>query len=140
MSYLDFAKSLAVKAGKIILKHMNQQVETESKTSGKDLVTETDRMVEQFIQQELTKTFPDHQVLGEEGAFASEEIYQQVLDDFHSIPFIWVVDPIDGTNNFIQNIPGFVVSIALVSYLIPILRFIFVLLSDYIFYSVKYNF
>src|SRR5699024_772895 len=135
MSYLDFAKSLAVKAGKIILKHMNQQVETESKTTGKELVTKTDRMVEQFIQQEMTKTYHDHQVLNEEGSFASEEIYQQVLDDFHSIPFIWVVDPIDGTNNFIQNIPGFVVSIALVSYGRPVVGVIYDPITDELFYA-----
>lgn len=137
MSHLDFAKRLAVKAGNIILKHMNQQVETESKTSGKDLVTEIDRMVEQFIQQELTATFPDHQMLGEEEAFASEEKYKQVLNDFHSIPYIWVVDPIDGTNNFIQNIPGFVVSIALVSYGKPIVGVIYDPVTDELFYATE---
>ena len=137
MSYLNFAKRLAVEAGKIILENMNQQIETESKTSGKDLVTEVDRMVEQFIQQELTTTFPDHQMLGEEEAFASEEMYKQILDDFHSIPFIWVVDPIDGTNNFIQNIPGFVVSIALVSYGKPIVGVIYDPIRNELFYATE---
>src|SRR5699024_6938032 len=125
MSYIEFAKRVAVEAGNIILKHTDKQLEIENKSSGKDLVTEIDRMVEQFIQQEINATYPEHQMLGEEGAFASDERYAQILDDFHSIPFIWVVDPIDGTNNFIQNIPGFVVSIALASYGKPVVGVIY---------------
>lgn len=137
MSHIDFAKRVAVDAGNIILKHMDQQLEIENKTSGKDLVTEIDRMVEQFIQQEIFATYPAHQMLGEEGAFASNDRYAQILDDFHSIPFIWVVDPIDGTNNFIQNIPGFVVSIALVSYGKPVAGVIYDPITDELFHATE---
>jgi len=137
MSHIDFAKRVAVEAGNMIQEHTDRQLEIESKTSGKDLVTEVDRMVEQFIKQEITTTFPEHHMLGEEGAFESNDFYTEILDDFHSIPYIWVVDPIDGTNNFVQNIPGFVVSIALVSYGKPIVGVIYDPIIDELFYATE---
>lgn len=137
MSHIDFAKRIAIEAGDIILEHINEPLEIDSKTSNKDLVTEIDRMVEQFIQQEVFKTYPDHKMIGEEGAFASNKEYTKLMDSFHSIPFLWVVDPIDGTNNFIQNIPGFVVSIALVSYGDPVVGVIYDPITKELFYGTE---
>lgn len=77
----------------------------ELKTSRKgvqDLVSEADRQVEALIIERLRQLFPEDGVLGEEsGAQGSRER-------------LWVVDPIDGTNNFLRGIPYWSVSVAYV--------------------------
>lgn len=69
---------------------------------GTDLVTEADEAVESFVRAEILSRFPDHRVLGEEqGASEAEAEWE------------WVVDPIDGTENFSRGSHYFAVSIAL---------------------------
>ena len=67
-----------------------------------DFVSEVDRESERLISTCLREQFPDHQILGEEGG------QQSGNSDYR-----WIVDPLDGTTNFIRNIPFFCVSIAL---------------------------
>ncbi|XHS77298.1 inositol monophosphatase family protein [Burkholderiaceae bacterium UC74_6] len=68
-----------------------------------DFVTEVDQMAEEIIVQTLLEAYPDHGVLAEEsgrmGAKDSE--------------FVWIIDPLDGTTNFIHGFPVYCVSIAL---------------------------
>jgi fructose-1,6-bisphosphatase/inositol monophosphatase family enzyme len=68
-----------------------------------DYVTDTDKEVEILIRQYIKNTFPDHKVVGEEFGETSstESIYT------------WVLDPIDGTKNFLRGIPTFATSIGL---------------------------
>jgi myo-inositol-1(or 4)-monophosphatase len=67
-----------------------------------DFVTNVDRQAEATILEILKASFPDHGYLGEEtGQTAPDSIYQ------------WVIDPLDGTTNFIHGFPQFAVSIAL---------------------------
>jgi histidinol phosphatase-like enzyme (inositol monophosphatase family) len=63
-------------------------------TSGFDPVTEADREAEQAIRKIIRAEYPDHGILGEE--FGSEN---------GSSPYIWVIDPIDGTRSFISGVP-----------------------------------
>jgi myo-inositol-1(or 4)-monophosphatase len=67
-----------------------------------DPVTEADRRSEETIIEILHETFPDHAFLAEEGGRRGESA------------FTWVIDPLDGTTNYIHGIPWFAVSIALV--------------------------
>jgi myo-inositol-1(or 4)-monophosphatase len=67
----------------------------------KDPVSEVDARVEQLIRQRLAEKFPGHDILGEE----SEERPGRGHD------FIWAIDPIDGTTNFINGFPAFAASI-----------------------------
>lgn len=69
----------------------------------KDLVTETDLQVEQLVSDALQRAFPDDSILGEEGGDIARGGGRQ-----------WVIDPIDGTTNFVRRIPFFAVSIGLV--------------------------
>ena len=68
----------------------------------KDFVTEVDKACEQCIAESVTKTFPDDSMLCEEGSTANGRSGRK-----------WIVDPLDGTLNFIHSFPVFSISIAL---------------------------
>lgn len=113
MEYLDFAETLAKSAGSLIMKRMEGPIAAEEKSSSFDVVTEVDKEVEQWIRESINNHFPEHHFLGEEEAYVSGQSLQSVLSEAVKKPFLWIVDPIDGTSNFVQGIPGFTVSIAL---------------------------
>src|SRR5690625_5814186 len=113
MNFLDFAKQVAKEAGKMINSYSSDSIAIESKGSIRDVVTKVDRASEQLIKHRISEKFPNHQILGEEESFENKDVHTRILNQINTIPFLWIVDPIDGTNNFVQNIPGFVVSIAL---------------------------
>ena len=76
--------------------------EIDHKSSGIDLVTQYDRRAEELIVTALRAAFPDHGLVGEEGGGTATDA-----------PYVWYIDPIDGTTNFAHRIPFFVVSLAL---------------------------
>lgn len=79
-----------------------------SKASRGDLLTEVDGQVQELIQEHVQSVFPTHAFLGEEtvpaGAKASAEALNAVMAA-SSAEFLWIVDPIDGTTNFVQSLP-----------------------------------
>lgn len=100
---LNIALRAARKAGDIIAQASERldRVKVEEKGCN-DFVTDVDRQAEREIVYHLKKAFPDHGILGEESGEAgnADSDYQ------------WVIDPLDGTTNFIHGIPHFAVSIA----------------------------
>lgn len=72
-----------------------------SGSGGANIVTTADVESEQAIVAAISKHFPDHEFLGEEGHAADT-----------SAPHLWIIDPLDGTNNFAHGIPQFAVSVA----------------------------
>jgi myo-inositol-1(or 4)-monophosphatase len=77
------------------------RIEIGTKTSGTDMVTEMDRASEVLIEAELLGARPDDGILGEEGASRAGTSGVR-----------WVVDPLDGTTNYLYGFPGFNVSVA----------------------------
>ena len=73
------------------------------KKGHQDLVSEADRALEEHIRLHITDAFPDGSILGEEDGFSPGK------NDY-----VWVIDPIDGTANFVAGIPAWMVVIALV--------------------------
>ena len=71
---------------------------------GKDPVTEADLRVEEYLRQEISREFPDHGIVAEESA---EDMGPDNPD------FMWAVDPLDGTRNFVAGLPFYAVSIGL---------------------------
>lgn len=67
-----------------------------------DLVTATDRQAEELIKGQIHRHFPDHQILAEESGKTT------AISDY-----LWIIDPLDGTTNFVHNYPSYTVSIAL---------------------------
>lgn len=79
---------------------------------GQEIFTETDLWAEQQLKSKLLGILPGSSIIGEEehSSVPTSELRQRVKDE----ELIWVVDPIDGTNNFCNLIPHFSVSVALI--------------------------
>lgn len=101
LTALEVARHCAGEAGERALARFRRPQEVTVKGRG-NLLTETDLEIEALIHTELAREFPQHRVLSEETAA-----------DTDSAGWVWVVDPIDGTRNFVSGIPFFCVNIAL---------------------------
>ena len=99
---ISLARQLALQAGDVLLGYFGRLECIEHKGSV-DLVTEADKAAERLIADAVTSAFPDDSFLGEEGGFSGG-------DDAR---WSWVVDPLDGTTNFVHRVPHFAVSIGL---------------------------
>ena len=77
-----------------------------------DFVTEVDRAAEDAIIESLLGTFPSHTVLGEESGHVDAQ-GRAVEGDPRLGEHVWIVDPLDGTTNFIHSLPQYAISIAL---------------------------
>ncbi|HEX6550072.1 MAG TPA: inositol monophosphatase family protein [Gammaproteobacteria bacterium] len=100
---LNIAVSAARRGGDIITRHVGRIDRLTIKTKAQnDFVSQVDRLAEEEIIYTIRKAHPDHAILAEEsGAQGSNDEY------------VWVIDPLDGTTNFLHGFPVFCVSIAL---------------------------
>lgn len=100
--YLDFANCIAKQAGGILHGYFDTDIAIQTKSTKNDLVSEADLKSEQHIVEAIQKTYPDHEILAEEkGEYGSPN------------EFKWIIDPLDGTTNFLHSLPIFAVNIAL---------------------------
>src|SRR5690606_35062293 len=74
-----------------------------------DLVTAVDRAVESFLVQKISTAYPDHHIIGEEGANNNEVTSDNNDNDMDK--YTWIIDPIDGTVNFVNRGQDFAISI-----------------------------
>jgi myo-inositol-1(or 4)-monophosphatase len=99
---LNIAVKAARRAGNLIHRSTDKIDHlTVTKKSHADFVSEVDRAAEQTIMQTLLEAYPDHAILAEESGTHGESEY------------VWIIDPLDGTTNFLHGFPQFSVSIAL---------------------------
>ncbi|MEC8440167.1 MAG: inositol monophosphatase [Chloroflexota bacterium] len=108
--YENFCINISKIAGNYVLENFEGQFEIYSKDKKNNLVTEIDLNTQKIIVENINKTYPNHAIVGEEDKLKS-------LKDSE---YIWVIDPIDGTTNFVNGIPNFAISIALLKDLEPI--------------------
>ena len=99
---LEFAIDMAKEAGNIILKHFGKITSIDRKSSEIDLVTLADTESEEFIIKKIHSIYPDHHIIGEESDLIEK-----------NSNYRWIIDPLDGTTNFVHNLPIFAVSIGL---------------------------
>jgi myo-inositol-1(or 4)-monophosphatase len=100
----DLARSVALEAGALAARRRAEGVEiAATKSSIVDVVTAADREVEELVRARILDARPDDAILGEEGGGTSG-----------TSGLTWVVDPIDGTVNYLYGIPHYAVSIAVV--------------------------
>ncbi|XP_060099561.1 inositol monophosphatase 1 isoform X1 [Heteronotia binoei] len=104
---MDYAITLARKAGKIICEALKEEIAVMVKSSPADLVTVTDQKVENMIISSIKEKYPSHSFIGEESVAAGAG---SVLTDNPT----WIIDPIDGTTNFVHRFPFVAVSIGFV--------------------------
>ena len=100
-SALDVAQRCAQVAGEVALAAFRRPKEVSVKGRG-NLVTQTDIEIEALLHEALAGEFPGHGLLSEETA-----------TDTDRDGWVWVIDPLDGTHNFVSGIPFFCVNIAL---------------------------
>jgi len=113
--WLEIARRAAREAGQLLLAAHGRVTQVETKSNYSDLVTEVDRAAERAIASCIAREAgPGHEVLGEEACSSGESALQSA-DDLAAAPHVWVVDPLDGTTNFVHGIPFFAVSIAYLS-------------------------
>ncbi len=93
--------SASKQAGKVLLKYFGRNQDIEKK-SNRSLVSKADLEANKIIIQTIKENFPKHSILSEETGFED-----------NGSDYKWVIDPIDGTHNFLRGIPIFGVSIAL---------------------------
>jgi len=100
---LNIAVKAALRAGDIMLRYRNQLDNvTVTEKSKNDFVSEVDIRIEQAIIENIQRAHPDHSILAEEsGSIDGTEDVQ------------WIIDPIDGTTNYLRGLPHFAVSIGI---------------------------
>lgn len=97
------AVAWAKHAGEIQLASFRKSdLHIEVKTNEHDIVTVVDKACEKYLLSQIAEKYPSHAILGEETGMHE-----------HKSPFLWVIDPLDGTTNYSQGLPIFCVSIGL---------------------------
>ncbi|MEK7547986.1 MAG: inositol monophosphatase family protein [Patescibacteria group bacterium] len=104
MTILNFLTKTARSAGNLVLKGSKTPLKI-TKKGENDLVTQIDKASERLIIREIKSAFPDHSIIAEESSFKETSI--------GSSKYIWFIDPLDGTTNFVHGLPFYSVSIAL---------------------------
>ncbi|MDM5328094.1 inositol monophosphatase family protein [Neobacillus sp. CF12] len=97
------AKQWVMEAGDKIRDSFQKTLNIQTKSNPNDLVTNIDKEIEQFFINKIRKNFPNHRILGEEG-FGDE------VSNLDGV--VWIIDPIDGTMNFIHQQRNFAISLA----------------------------
>jgi myo-inositol-1(or 4)-monophosphatase len=101
---LALARRAAVEAGSMVRETPAQSMQASTKSSPTDFVTEMDHASEQLILQIILTARPADGLIGEEG---TSKPSQSAIS--------WLIDPIDGTTNYLRGIPNFSISIAAVT-------------------------
>jgi myo-inositol-1(or 4)-monophosphatase len=102
---LNIALRAARSAGELIVRSTDRlDAISVNEKEAKDYVTEIDKAAEQSIVAALRKAYPNHGILGEEGGLLE--------GSGDGADYLWIIDPLDGTTNFVRGIPHYAVSIA----------------------------
>lgn len=102
--YLSFAIKIAKQNGALFKKYFGNVGKIKIKNHDfRNQVTKTDLQIEKNVRKAIAKTYPAHKIIGEE--------FKQPLTQKNDL--VWIIDPIDGTTNYIQGIPLCCISIAL---------------------------
>ena len=115
------AAEIAEGAGKILAGHFGRPLKVDYKDDAeRDPVTEADRETQTYLVDAITERFPGHGVLGEEDDEATR-------DDASAAPdFLWVLDPLDGTKNFVHGMPVYASSVGVLFKGAPVAGAVFI--------------
>src|ERR1051326_8522879 len=124
---LEIAKNLAREAGAILLNYYQRALSIDWKAPG-DPVTVADREANEYIVSHIKREFPDDGILSEEDA-----------DDLARLerPRVWMIDPMDGTREFIDHRPDFAVQIGLIAGGTPVAGAVYQPATDKLYYAAK---
>lgn len=122
----EVAVSAAQAAGTLIKRRFDTMYKVDEKGDAGDVVTEADYEAEQAIVGAIERKFPDHRILSEEAGQLGQDS-----------DWLWLVDPLDGTNNYVIGLPVFAVSITLLYREEPVLGVIYEPMPDRLYIAVK---
>jgi myo-inositol-1(or 4)-monophosphatase len=115
-------------AGQLIKNSFSKTLTIQTKSNQNDLVTEIDKNTELFFINKIRETYPHHKIVGEEGfgdKFTSEE------------GIIWIIDPIDGTMNFVHMQRDFAISIGIYENGVGQIGIIYDVIRDELYHTIK---
>jgi len=107
-----FIIGLVKEAGKYVLNSFEGEFEVSFKDRKNNLVTEIDKKSQLIIEKIIISNFPEHKIIGEEDQ--KDKKIEGISE------YVWVIDPIDGTTNFVNGIPNFSISVAILKNCEPI--------------------
>lgn len=119
--------NIAKEAGNILMKYYSQTVEIHTKSDPFDFLTKADLESDGFIRKRLKEEFPDNQILSEES--------EETVLNFEGQ--VWMVDPLDGTKDFVNKGNGFSVMIGLCENGVPVLGVVFAPTRNLLLYAEK---
>ncbi|PKH11067.1 inositol monophosphatase [Planomicrobium sp. MB-3u-38] len=123
-----YIKSMIKEAGHKIRNSFLSDISIESKSDANDLVTNIDKEIEQFFISNINRDFPEHRIFGEEG-------FGDDIRDHHGV--IWLLDPIDGTMNFVHQKRNFAISLGIYEEGVGKLGYIYDVVNDDLYHGVQ---
>ncbi|CAL1537139.1 unnamed protein product [Lymnaea stagnalis] len=123
----DLALDLAKQAGQMIKDAFDKEKLVDTKLSAADLVTETDQAVEKLVKILIKAKFPNHKFIGEESTSETGEKCEFTNDP------TWIIDPVDGTTNFVHSIPEVSFSLGVTVNKIPVIGVVYIPMKEELF-------
>ncbi|MFW5887808.1 MAG: inositol monophosphatase family protein, partial [Bacteriovoracia bacterium] len=113
INFLKFTEKISLQSGKLLLKYRKNLLSLkvfDKKAQG--LVSEADLASEKKIIAAIKKSYPNHQILAEEESYNKDRAGKESHKHYEST-LTWIIDPLDGTNNFLSGMDYFGISMAL---------------------------
>ncbi|GEK32685.1 inositol monophosphatase family protein [Kurthia sibirica] len=129
ISLHNYTRDIIQQAASKIRASFQQTMQIETKADVNDLVTNIDKETEQFIIEKIRQFDSSHRIFGEEGMSA------ETFENLDGI--VWIVDPIDGTMNFIRQQRNFTISIGIYENGIGKLGYIYDVVRDELYYAIE---
>ena len=117
-------------AGQLIKNSFSKTLTIQTKSNPNDLVTEVDQSIEQFFINKIREAYPHHKIVGEEG-FGDQLITEEGI--------VWIIDPIDGTMNFVHMQRNFAISIGIYEDGVGQIGVIYDVIQDELYHTIKNN-
>jgi myo-inositol-1(or 4)-monophosphatase len=124
------AKEWVYDAGAKIRLSFTETLNIQTKTNANDLVTNIDKEIEQFFISKIREAYPNHKIMGEEG-------FGDTLGSLEGI--VWMIDPIDGTMNFIHQQRNFAISLGVYENGIGKIGLIYDVVHDELYHAYRGN-
>lgn len=124
----EFAQKIIREAAMRIKDSFSYDLEIETKSNANDLVTNIDRETELYFIEQITKAYPTHRILGEEGMGEKVTSLEGI---------VWIIDPIDGTMNFVKQHRHFMISVGIFVDGVGKLGYIYDVMRDDMFYAIE---
>ncbi len=121
---VEAAKTFATDAAAIVRSGNKRNFAISSKSSSNDMVTDVDKATESYLVERISQAFPNHSIVAEEGGNRSG-----------TSDISWIIDPIDGTTNFIYGFPSYAVSIGVRENDMPVAGAIYNISEDTLYWA-----